>query len=143
MNLRTIAVVAALIVATTACLPVRDENEVASWLDSMSQGNWDRGWSHLSEQSKEVFGNSLDAYIADVDAVDWSRFQWTIGSSFTHDGIKEVAVKVEGGWEAVPEFMRERPLVQFACGSGGFLVYVFESRIGAGARTGSDIEGHC
>lgn len=131
----------------SGCLDASPDSVMSTWLRQMSSGRGDRGWSLLSQANRDTYGDDQGAYIAEVEATDWDAVQWTRISSAIDDRIATVWVQVAGGWDAVPEFMRERPLVQFGCGSGGFVAYVSwragSPTIDAGARTGSDVEGRC
>jgi len=120
------------------------------WLRAVAGGTEDRGWSMLSDKAQATYSGDSAAYRREVDATDWEAFQWNIDGLYDQDGTWVVLVDVEGGWAAVPAFIRERPLAQIHCrdgGAAGFVVLVTfpagEPLVDPGVRTGSADAGRC
>jgi hypothetical protein len=100
----------------TACQVAFDgEAIVGNWLEAASGGAEDRGWSLLDSSSQGRYDGDRSTYIDDASAVDWDSFGYEIAGSFEDDGIWTVLVRVDGGWEAVPAFIREHQLVGIHC----------------------------
>jgi hypothetical protein len=127
-------------------------NAVRAWISEMAGATVDRGWSKLSDKAKATYEGDESAYRVDVESVRWSAVQWTIDNAFDNDGTWIVLVGVEGGWDAVPQFIRQRPLAHIYCDNGapaGFAVGVtFEgsaetATIHPGVRTGDAAIGQC
>lgn len=84
---------------------------VASWLDQMASASGDAGWSALSARKQQDFGDDQDAYQTAVAESAWDQVAWTVEpESAWDDGLYTVYVRVEGGMEKIPEFLRRYEL---------------------------------
>jgi hypothetical protein len=117
------------------------EDAVADWLEAMSAESEDRGWGFLDPMAQDRYEGGRSAYVSDASAVAWDRFTWRIVDSVEDDGIWTVFVGVDGGWAAVPDFIRDHQLVAVHCSDGraiGFVAIVSQPtlagpQLGAGA----------
>lgn len=128
---------------------------VQAWLDGMSGATADRGWSLLGQEAQATYNFDQAAYVADAASVDWDALDPSVGPGYVDDGFATVTVKINGGWNSVAAFIRNRPLGQIACGFGSDVAFVVivsvgdlrnplqPARIGAGARTGDAERGDC
>lgn len=96
--------------------PESPEAFVDRWLQSVAgEGAADRGWSQLSDHVRARLGSD-GAYVADASEVDWSGFRWHLAESYAVESwLWTVAVEVDGGLAAVPDFLRIEQLVGPSC----------------------------
>lgn len=74
------------------------------WLQAVSGGEADRGWSLLHPLTQErLYGNDPDRYAADAAGTDWNGFGWDIEREPVWDGNYTVTVALAGSVEPVGE----------------------------------------
>ncbi len=91
-----------------------------SWLTDVRSGDGDRGWSHLGDGIRNAYDGDLDAYRADVTAVDWSLLR--LGPPvdvWRDDGFVRVEAPLLSPPHTVPRFLIERRIVHGVCDQGG------------------------
>lgn len=98
----------------------RVDGIVDRWLTAMAEPSGDRGWSLLSpEEQQRAYDGDAAAYLADVDAADWSRVAWAPASGHLHDGIVyEGGASLLSHPATLPAFLYERRLAAPACLDG-------------------------
>ena len=80
--LAILAIVGALLLAGCSAEESRADDAaqiVERYLEQVSSGSGDRGWSLLLPDTREtVFADDQDTYIKQADATDWASFDWVI-----------------------------------------------------------------
>ena len=108
----------------------------------------DRGWHLVANWVRDdAYGGDLEAYLADVEAADWSLLHLdTPVDAWADEGFVEVRVNLLSDPATVPRFLLARHIVHGVCNSGGrpLAIGAYENRrpfsgdgFAAGGLTGS------
>ena len=124
---------------------------VLDWMDAVTSPVGERGWEYLGEDVQAEYGDDPSRYVNDPEGVDWSSIDWTLAGQTdqVETWLVNVPVEVEGGFAAVPGFIKDH-IGTVWCANGvpaGFYVYVISEdgrpSIGPGAQTGTQEAGRC
>ena len=132
-------------------LVTRPANRFEDWLQAVSGGAEDYGWSYLGSDAHVTgYVGSRDSYLADARSADWSEFRWGEPETvWTDDGFAHVVAPLLSEPSTVPRFILDRRLVHGVCDERWRPVGigVFEDRsffraggMGGGGLTGSQAE---
>ena len=107
---------------------------VNAYLRAASGGDEMRGWSFLdSEIQSAMFENDPEAYLADVEASDWTDLTWNVAGTTLEDGFVFVHLMLDAG--DYPAVLIE-PRGNYTLASGDGARRSFGVRFGLfGART--------
>ena len=62
------------------------------------------------------YQGDADRYRQEASDADWSDFRFSVLAAREHDGEYEVTIRIDGGIDAIPSFLRDRGLVAGAPG---------------------------
>lgn len=100
------------------------------WIDQVRDPTGSRGWEQLGDSIRAIYRDDLDAYLADVDAVDWSSLRLGPATDvWGDDGFAHVVAPLESAPSTVPRFLLERGIVHGVCDENGPVgIAVYEDR---------------
>ena len=137
-------------IVTAVTVVTRPANRFEDWLEAVSGGAGDRGWSYLGSDAHVAgFAGSREDYLADARAADWSKFRWGEPATvWTDDGFAHVVASLLSEPSTVPRFILDRRLVHGICEDGRpVAIGVYEDRslfrpggMAAGGLAGSGVE---
>jgi hypothetical protein len=145
-----VSFIVALLLIWIVTLVTRPANRFEDWLDAVSGGAQDYGWSYLGSDAHVAgFVGSREDYLADARSADWSEFRWgEPETAWTDDGFAHVVAPLLSEPSTVPRFILDRRLVHGICEDGRpFAIGVYEDRslfrpggMGGGGLAGSGVE---
>jgi hypothetical protein len=151
VSLAVVSMVLALLLIWAWTIVTRPANRLEDWLEAVSGGAEDRGWSYLGSGAHVGGGfvGSREAYLADARSADWSEFRWGEPETvWTDDGFAHVVAPLRSEPSTVPRFILDRRLVHGICENGRpVAIGVYEDRslfrpggMGSGGLAGSGVE---
>ena len=122
--------------------PAVAELLVEGWLDRVSRGDGNLGWSLLYPALREDLFGGEAAYRASVAGADWTGFRWSLEGTSLRDGEYQVRLAVAGEATAIDGFLVDWGVVQVlergdggAGGAGGAAAHGFITvRLGTGGE---------
>lgn len=91
-----------------------------AWVNEVQDDDGDRGWNRLEASIQDAYGGDRDAYLADVERVDWDQFRVDYPAErWSDDGFARVEAALVSAPSSVPAFLFDRRIIHGICDENG------------------------
>lgn len=91
-----------------------------AWVNEVQDDDGDRGWNRLETSIQDAYGGDRDAYLADVERVDWDQFRVDYPAErWSDDGFARVEAALVSAPSSVPAFLFDRRIIHGSCDENG------------------------
>ncbi len=94
--------------------------QFTAWLTEVRREDGDRGWDRLESSIQHAYGDDRDAYLAEVERIDWDQFRVEDPvERWTDDGFARVEAALTSAPGSVPAFLFDRRMIHAICDESG------------------------